>query len=172
MTDLAISGFTQPERARERVVRGNDYLFEGREGQVTLRQLSARCRRLAIYHTMPDLSRPADIAETADIAAALHDEGTRLVMVSRAPYAKLEQYRRHFGWDLPAYSAAGNAFTTDFPATRHVAGTTGGELWDDDAPGLSFFRRARGSVLHLGSIAVPRLDFLGILGIPDRAISR
>jgi predicted dithiol-disulfide oxidoreductase (DUF899 family) len=155
MTELTV-----PELDRPRVVAGAKYLFEGPRGRVSLAELFGRHPRLAVHHPMADHSGPSDLVPTADIAAALHDPDLRLVLVSRAPYAMLEQYRRHLGWNVAAYSAAGTAFTDDFPATRHVPG----DSWDDS--GLSFFRLADGSVLHTGSVAVPRMDFLGLLDHP------
>ncbi|MET8853764.1 DUF899 family protein [Amycolatopsis sp. NPDC004625] len=156
MTELTV-----PELDRPRVVAGTGYLFEGPRGRVSLAELFRGHRRLAVHHPMADHSGPADVVPAPEVTAALHDPGLRLVLVSRAPYAKLEQYRRHLGWDVAAYSAAGSAFTDDFPATRHVPGA--GDSWDDDESGLSFFRLVDGSVLHTGSVAVPRLDFLGLL---------
>ena len=160
MTELTV-----PELDRPRVVAGGQYLFEGPRGRVSLAGLFGGHPRLAVHHPMADHSGPADVLPAADLAAALDDPGLRLVLVSRAPYAKLEQYRRHLGWDVAAYSAAGTTFTEDFPATRHVPG----DSWDDES-GLSFFRLADDSLLHTGSVAVPRLDFLGLLsrtgGVP------
>ena len=61
------------------------------------------------------------------------------------------------------YSAVGAAFGADFPATRYLEGTGCEER--DDAPGVSFFVRHGRHVRHLGSIAVPYLDFLGLAGV-------
>jgi predicted dithiol-disulfide oxidoreductase (DUF899 family) len=160
MTELTV-----PELDRPRIVAGAKYLFEGPQGHVSLTGLFGRHERLAVHHPMADHSGPVDVVPVADIAAALHEPGLRLVLVSRAPYAKVEQYGRYLGWDVPAYSAAGTAFTDDFPATRHVPGT-GDESWDDES-GLSFFRLDGGCVLHVGSVLVPRLEFLGLLTDPD-----
>ncbi|MEV6878443.1 DUF899 family protein [Amycolatopsis sp. NPDC051128] len=162
MTKLSV-----PELDRPRTVAEAKYLFEGPEGRISLADLFDGRPRLAVHHTMPDRSGPFDVVPAAEIAAALHDPGLRLVLVSRAPYAKLEQYRRHFGQDLPTYSAAG-AFATGFPASRRLDEAAGGEFWNDDEAGLSFFERERGSVLHTGSVAVSHLDFLSLLGVPDR----
>ncbi|MBE8522959.1 DUF899 family protein [Amycolatopsis sp. H6(2020)] len=162
MTELTV-----PELDRPRPVAWVNYLFEGPQGRVSLVELFGGRPRLAVHHPMADHSGPADVVPTADIAATLQDPGLRLVLVSRAPYAKLEQYRRHLGWNVAAYSASGTAFTDDFPATRHVSGAAGGDTWEDDDSGLSFFRLADRSVLHTGSVAVPRLDFLSLLAGPD-----
>ncbi|MFF1611650.1 hypothetical protein ACFVYA_28020 [Amycolatopsis sp. NPDC058278] len=82
MTELTV-----PELDRPRVVAGSAYLFEGPRGPVSPSEL---------FDGKP---RPA-----------VHDPGVRLVLVSGAPYAKFERYRRHFGRGLPAHSAAGSAF--------------------------------------------------------------
>ncbi|WP_410623560.1 DUF899 family protein [Amycolatopsis sp. cmx-8-4] len=148
------------ELDRPRAVAGADYLFEGPRGLVSLGGLFGRHDTLAVHHPMADHSGPADVVPVADIATALHERGLQLVLVSHAPYAKVEQYLRHLGWGVPAYSAAGT-FTDDFPATRHVPGA-GGESWDDES-GLSFFRLTGGRVLHMGSVTVPHLGFLGLL---------
>jgi predicted dithiol-disulfide oxidoreductase (DUF899 family) len=158
MTELTV-----PELDRPRVVTGVEYLFDGPEGRVSLVELFGRHRRLAVHHTMSDHTGAADVVPTAEVAAALHEPDLRLVFVSRAPYAKVEQYRRYLGWDLAAYSAADAAFTTGFPASRHVAGAPAGDSWEHDESGLSFFRLDGGLVLHTGSVALSRLDFLGLL---------
>ncbi|WP_439382545.1 DUF899 family protein [Amycolatopsis lexingtonensis] len=158
-----MSELTVPELDRPRVVAGAEYLFEGSRGRVSLAELFGGHQRLAVHHPMADHSGPADLVPAADVAAALDDPGLRLVLVSRASYAKFAQYRRHLGWDVAVFSAAGTRFTDDFPATRHIPGAAGGDSWDDDESGLSFFRLSQGSVLHTGSVAVPRLDFVGLL---------
>src|SRR5690606_9731270 len=38
-------------------------------------------------------------------------------LVSRAPFAKLDAYRRRMGWNLPWYSSHGTTFNHDFGAT-------------------------------------------------------
>ncbi|WP_410589879.1 DUF899 family protein [Amycolatopsis sp. lyj-23] len=159
---------TVPELERPRVVAGFTYLFEGPRGRVSLSELFEGRPLLAVHHAMPDHSGPDDVVPVADVAAALHDPGLRLVLVSRAPYAKLERYRRHFGRSLPTYSAAGSAFAEDFPASRRLPGTAGGDSWEFAEAGLSFFRQQPGSVVHTGSVALTRLDFLRLLGVPDR----
>ncbi|WIY02281.1 DUF899 family protein [Amycolatopsis mongoliensis] len=158
---------TVPELDRPRGVTAAKYLFEGPQGRISLADLFDGRPRLAVHHAMADHSGPFDVVPVADIAAALHDPDLRLVLVSRAPYAKLERYRRHFGRDLRTYSA-GRAFTADFPAARRLSEAAGAEFFDDDEAGLSFFGQDRGSVLHTGSVALSRLDFLGLLGVPDR----
>jgi predicted dithiol-disulfide oxidoreductase (DUF899 family) len=159
---------TVPALDHSHVVAAADYLFGGPWGRVSLAELFDGKPRLAVHHTMPDHSGPAGTVTTAEIAAALSTPDLRLVLVSRAPYAKLERYRRHLGRDLPTYSAAGSAFAADFPASRRLPGTAGGDFWEVDEAGLSFFHLEHSSVVHTGSVALSRLDFLSLLGVPDR----
>ncbi len=45
-----------------------------------------------------------------------HD--TTFALVSRAPFAKLEAYRKERGWDVPWYSSFGTDFNYDFHVTN------------------------------------------------------
>lgn len=166
MNQLTLPDLTPPRTTKlpkPRTVRAPMYRFDGAEGRVDLTGLFHGHRRLAVHHTMPDRSGPGAAAAASEISALLNATGTKLVIVSFAPYAKLVEYGRHFGFDLPAYSVTGTGFGADFPATRHLDGTGSEEC--DDAPGVSFFARDGHSVQHLGSIAVPYLDFLGLAGV-------
>src|SRR3569833_3290327 len=118
----AMTTLIVPELDRPRTVTAAKYPFEGPQGRISLADLFDGHRRLAVHHTLPGHDGPFADVPDADIAAALHDPDLRLVLVSRAPYAKLERYRRHFGRDLPTYSA-GRAFTADFPVSRRLPET-------------------------------------------------
>lgn len=164
MTQLVLPDLTRtgPKPPRPRAVPVSAYEFVGPAGRVTLAGLFAGHHRLAVHHRMPDLGLPGAAVPADEIADALRVTGTRLVVVSYTPYVKLAQYGRHFGRDLPAYSAVGNGFGADFPATGYLAGT--GRDEQADTPGLSFFRRDGRFVRHLASIAVPYLDFARLAG--------
>ncbi|KDN18855.1 DUF899 family protein [Amycolatopsis rifamycinica] len=159
MTELMLPDLGGPMLSRPRAVPAAEYRFVGRTGPATLAALFGRHRRLAVHHPAVDRSRPGATVHTPELSAALHTAGTRVVLVSHAPYAKFAQYGRHFGWNLPGYSAVDTGFAEDFPATRYLEGA------GDDAPGLSFFALDRRIVLHLGTIAVPYLDFLELAGV-------
>jgi predicted dithiol-disulfide oxidoreductase (DUF899 family) len=162
---------TLSELVRRRTVPRTAYLFDGTEGRRSLPDLFEGHRRLAVFHTMPDHCLPGDDEAPLELVSGLAQGDMRLVLASRAPYAKLAQYRRHLGWDLPCYSAAGT-FTDDFAATWRVADTPPAPL-GADVPGLSFFSLERNTVEHTGSLAVPGLDFLvRTWGLPRRAAVR
>jgi len=114
--------------------------FEGREGRLTLVELFAGHRRLAIHHTVPERALPWPRTAPSREPAALRDPGTRLVLVSRAPYSMLEQYRQFLGGELPCYSAPDGVFGDTDP----------GEPWEQ-VPVLSLFHREGTTVVHVGT---------------------
>ena len=180
MTELAPLELIEPKpprpRPRPRAVPATAYEFVGPAGRVTLNGLFGGRRRLAVHHTMPCRTHRGAGLPAERVAAGLHTAGTRLVLVSHAPYAKVEQYGRHFGWGLPGYSAVGAGFGADFPATLHLEGACcderAGRDERDETPGLSFFALDGEVVRHLGSIAVPYLDFLELADVTgDRRLS-
>ena len=98
-----------------------DYRFEGPDGPVPLSGLFAGLGQLIVYHFMffpdadagcPHCSLRAD--GFAGIAAHLEHRDTRLVAVSRAPYAKLTAYKARMGWPFAWYSSGGSDFNRDF----------------------------------------------------------
>ncbi|MFJ7219533.1 DUF899 family protein [Amycolatopsis sp. NPDC098790] len=165
MTELVLPDVVRSGVSRPREVRTSAYWFTGPEGRVSLGELFGDRRRLVVQHAMPDRSPGEAVADREEIAAALRAGGTRLVLVSAAPYEKLAQYGRHLGWDLPVYSAAGTAFAADFPAQRRLAGLAPEPRGEE--PGLTFFERRGRFVHHLDSIVLPYLDFLVLAGVAD-----
>ena len=97
-------------------------------------------RRLAIHHTVPERALPWPRTAPSREPAALRDPGTRLVLVSRAPYSMLEQYRQFLGGELPCYSAPDGVFGDTDP----------GEPWEQ-VPVLSLFHRQGTTVVHVGT---------------------
>ena len=147
-----------------------DYRFDGPDGPVSLLELFDGREQLVMHHFMfaPDW----DVACASCSSAAdqignprqLRARNTNLVAVSRAPFEKIDAYRRRMGWTFPWYSSFGSSFNYDFHATLDnrvapvllhfrdeaelaTAGTpwTGGP-WSEDMngtemPGLSAFLR-------------------------------
>jgi predicted dithiol-disulfide oxidoreductase (DUF899 family) len=102
-----------------------EYQFEGPAGQVTLAGLFGDGRQLIVQHVMfgPDWDAAcpgctSGIDETADgVLAHLRSRDTAFVLVSRAPFDKLEKYQTMKGWTVPWYSSYGSDFNYDFQAT-------------------------------------------------------
>ncbi|HMJ32540.1 MAG TPA: DUF899 domain-containing protein [Baekduia sp.] len=102
-----------------------DYAFEGPEGKVGLLDLFAGRRQLIVSHFMfdprwedgcPSCSAGAD-EWSPGLQAHLDARDTRLVYVSRAPLAKIEDYKARRGWTFPWYSSHGSDFNYDFGVT-------------------------------------------------------
>ena len=74
--------------------------------------------------------------------AHLHARDTSLVLVSLAPLANLESYKRRMGWTIPWFSSAGTDFNEDFGLTSA----------EGETPfGLSVFLRVDDSAFTLTS---------------------
>jgi predicted dithiol-disulfide oxidoreductase (DUF899 family) len=174
-------------RARERLAeerRGlpwvkvdKTYVFDGPDGKVTLADLFKGRPQLVVQHVMfaPDwdvacksCSFWADGFERMVPHLAARD--TTMVAISRAPFAKLEPFRKRMGWTFDWVSSAGNDFNYDYAvsftpeqqksgAPVYNYGTTpfGGE----EAPGISvFYRDDAGNIFHTYSTYSRGLDMM------------
>ncbi len=156
-----------------------DYTFEGSDGQVGLLGLFDGRRQLMVSHFMfnPewDDGCPSCSAGADERASALYEHlkvrDTSLVYVSRAPLAKIENYKRRKGWTFPWYSSYGSDFNYDFHVTMDESVTpmiynyrTKAEHEDAgtgyyfegpqpiEEPGLSCFLRDGDRVFHTYSV--------------------
>lgn len=102
-----------------------EYSFEGPEGKVGLLDLFGGRRQLMLSHFMfnpewddgcPSCSAGAD-ERTPAFSEHLNVRDTTLVYVSRAPLAKIENYKHRKGWRFPWYSSFGSDFNYDFHVT-------------------------------------------------------
>jgi predicted dithiol-disulfide oxidoreductase (DUF899 family) len=97
------------------------YRFETDEGSATLADLFRGRSQLLVYHFMfgpdytagcPACSAIADGFNGFAVHLANHD--VMLWAVSRAPLAKLQEYKRRMGWTFPWASSFGGEFNPDF----------------------------------------------------------
>ena len=104
-----------------------DYVFEGPAGTASLVDLFEGRHQLLLCHFMfnpeweegcPSCSFTIDNVGRLE---HLHAEDTTLVLVSRAPLAKIEKFRARMGWAIPWYSSAGSGFNYDFHVTNESA---------------------------------------------------
>jgi predicted dithiol-disulfide oxidoreductase (DUF899 family) len=100
------------------------YRFETDEGTVSLGDLFRGRTQLLVYHFMfgpeytagcPSCSAIADGFNGSVVHLANHD--VMLWAVSRAPFPKLQAYKRRLGWSFPWASSFGSDFNYDFHAT-------------------------------------------------------
>ena len=122
-----------------------DYVFQGPDSKVRLVDLFDGRRQLLLYHFMFGPNQTAGcggcsmfVDQVAHLAH-LHARNTSFVLVSRAPIAVLEAYRKRMGWEIPWVSSHGTSFNPDFgrgPETPQPDQHQDGEMF-----GLSAFIR-------------------------------
>jgi predicted dithiol-disulfide oxidoreductase (DUF899 family) len=106
----------------ERVTK--DYVFDGADGRQSLADLFAGRNQLVIYHFMfhpddkagcPHCTLRAD--GFGGIIPHLAQRDVTMVVVSRAPYAKLAEYQRRMGWTFTWVSSGESDFNADYQAS-------------------------------------------------------
>jgi predicted dithiol-disulfide oxidoreductase (DUF899 family) len=163
-----------------------DYVFEGPAGKASLLELFDGRRQLIIRHFMFDPEWddgcPSCTAASDEISDGLLDHlavrDTTFAAVSRAPLAKIEQYKGRRGWRFPWYSSYGSDFNYDFHVTLDstVAPVefnfrSAEELeqvglgWllegSSEQPGHSMFLRVGDEVFHTYSMFARGAEMLG-----------
>lgn len=134
-----------------------DYVFEGSNGKASLLDLFEGRRQLIIYHFMfdPDWDEGCDgcsmMVDNMGHPAHLHARETSRVLVSRAPLAKIEPFKKRMGWTVPWFSSFGSDFNQNFGVT-----TDEGETF-----GLSVFLRDRDNVYHAYFTSGRGAEYLG-----------
>lgn len=148
------------------------YRFTGPGGEVGLLDLFEGRRQLLVSHFMfdpdwddgcPSCSAGAD-EMSPGLQRHLHARDTTLAYVSRAPFEKLDDYRRRKGWDIAWYSSHGSDFNYDFhvtldeavapaeynyrPLAAYAAVDPSWQGWSGEQPGLSCFLRVEDRVFH------------------------
>jgi predicted dithiol-disulfide oxidoreductase (DUF899 family) len=166
------------ERRRLPMVRiEKEYVFEGPGGEASLLDLFDGRRQLIVGHFMfdpswdegcPSCSAGADEISNG-LLKHLHTRNTTFVYVSRAPLAKIEEYRASKGWTFPWYSSYGSDFNYDFhvtldesvvPVEYNYRTSVEGEQ-PFEAPGRSCFLREGDSVFHTYSVYARGLETVG-----------
>src|SRR2546429_246244 len=98
-----------------------EYRFETDEGKASLADLFKGRSQLLIYHFMfgpdytagcPSCSAIADGYNGVAVHLANHD--VMFWTISRAPLAKLQEYKQRMGWTFPWASSFGSDFNFDF----------------------------------------------------------
>jgi predicted dithiol-disulfide oxidoreductase (DUF899 family) len=140
------------ERRRlPRVRIAKDYVFDGPNGKARLIDLFEGRRQLILYHFMfgPNQDKGCDgcsmFIDQVGHLAHLHARDTSFAIVSRAPFAKIEPFRKRMGWTIPWFSS----FESDFNADLGVGPKQpeAGKYQDGESFGLSVFLR-EGEEVH------------------------
>jgi len=132
-----------------------EYVFDAPEGKVTFADLFDGRSQLIIYHFMfhpdwkegcPSCSFLVDHIDDAVPHLAARD--ATLTMVSRAPLAKIEAFKKRMGWRFKWVSSFGSDFNFDYHVSFAPEQEAGGkvdynytiqEFPSDEGPGLSVF---------------------------------
>ncbi len=146
------------ERRRLPMVKiDKEYSFEGPDGQVSLLDLFEGRRQLIIYHFMFDPSWDDGCPGCTNLVnnlpsrlTGLHASETSLVLVSRAPFSKLESYKSRMNWTVPWFSSFGSDFNYDFGVTDEQG----------EKQGLSVFLREGERIFHTYSTGERGVDIL------------
>lgn len=150
------------------------YEFDTEQGRRSLAELFGDKSQLFVQHFMfgpdwdegcPSCSFWADSFEGT--VAHLAARNVAFVAVSRAPLAKLLEYRTRMGWSFPWVSSADSSFNFDFGVSfsTEQQATTGVYNYRDvdqpgeELPGFSFFaRNEQEEVFHTYSTYARGLD--------------
>jgi predicted dithiol-disulfide oxidoreductase (DUF899 family) len=141
------------------------YRFEGPHGTETLADLFRGRSQLIVYHFMfgpeweegcPSCSLLCDHIDGTLVH--LDHRDVTLTAVSRAPFAKIEAFKKRMGWRFPWVSSHGSDFNFDFHVSATVEQIRAGQVHYnyqtsdfgmDELPGISvFYKSAGGRIYH------------------------
>lgn len=158
------------ERRRLPMVRiEKEYAFDGPSGKLRLLDLFEDRAQLIVYHFMFDPAWEKGCPGCTGFVDALGDlsmlaeRNTTFALISRAPLAKLEAYKKQHGWSWPWYSSFESDFNYDFHVTfdekvrpveynfrskAEIIARGSPDHFDGEAHGLSVFFRLNDEVYH------------------------
>jgi predicted dithiol-disulfide oxidoreductase (DUF899 family) len=164
-------------RALPMVEVKKNYLFDGPDGKETLNDLFAGRSQLVTYHFMlgpgweegcPSCSFLADHFDGANWHLPQRD--VTLVVVSRAPLAEINSYKKRMGWRFKWVSSYESDFNYDYGVSFTKAQEEKNEVYynyakrefqAEELPGLSvFYRNETDDVFHTYSTYGRGLDLL------------
>jgi predicted dithiol-disulfide oxidoreductase (DUF899 family) len=153
------------------------YVFDGPRGKETLADLFGGRSQLIVYHFMlgpawvegcPSCSFISDHIDGSVVHLAARD--VRLAVVSRAPLAQIEGFKKRMGWRFHWVSSNGSDFNYDYHVSMTKEETEKGEVYynysmqkfpSEERPGTSvFYKDEAGSIFHTYSSYARGLDIL------------
>ena len=153
------------------------YVFDGPKGKETLADLFGGRSQLIVYHFMfgPDWKEGCPscsfISDHIDGSVAhLAARDVRLVVVSRAPLAQIEAFKKRMGWRFHWVSSNATDFNYDYQVSTTKEELAKDEVYynytmqkfpSDERPGTSvFYKDAAGNIFHTYSSYGRGLDIL------------
>jgi predicted dithiol-disulfide oxidoreductase (DUF899 family) len=164
-----------------------NYIFDGPSGKQSLAELFAGRSQLIVYHFMfgpgwkegcPSCSLLADHFDGPTIHLANRD--VTLAVVSRAPLAEIEAFKKRMGWRFQWVSSFGSDFNRDYHVSFTKEEMAAGKVYynydviefpSEEAPGASVFHKdGAGNIFHTYSSYARGLDILlGVYNLLDLA---
>jgi predicted dithiol-disulfide oxidoreductase (DUF899 family) len=168
---------SQQRRDLPWVAVDKEYVFDGPNGKETLSELFDGRSQLIVYHFMYDPNWDAGCPSCSfwadnfnNIIVHLNQRDVTMIAVSRAPFNKIDAYKKRLGWDFKWVSS----FDTDFNHDYYVSFTSG-ELEKKEGfynftiqdptvselPGVSvFYKDPLGKIFHTYSAYSRGIDIL------------
>src|SRR6202050_5578971 len=152
------------------------YVFDGPQGKVTLGDLFDGRSQLVIYHFMlgpgwtegcPSCSYISDHFDGMAIHLANRD--VTLVVVSHAPIAEIEAFKKRMGWRFRWVSSFGSDFNYDYQVSASPEAANKDKVYynyemtespSQERPGLSVFSKDAEGIFHTYSTYARGLDIL------------
>lgn len=164
-------------RELPRVRVETDYVFDGVDGEVSLRELFGDRDQLIVYHFMYGPSWEAGCPSCSYLAdhfdgmlAHLGQRDTSFVAISKANIGQIESYKARMGWHFPWVSSLANEFNRDYEVSFTPDEMANGVRYNyrdgvefpmDEAPGASVFcKDTQGDIFHTYSTYARGLDHL------------
>ena len=168
---------SQQRRDLPWVAVDKEYVFDGPNGKQNLSDLFDGRSQLIVYHFMygpnwdagcPSCSFWAD--NFNEIVVHLNQRDVTMIAVSRAPYSKIDAYKKRLGWDFNWVSS----FDTDFNRDYYVSFTeeelekkegfynfTIQDPSVSELPGVSvFYKDSSGKIFHTYSAYARGIDIM------------
>ncbi len=154
-----------------------EYVFEGPNGKETLADLFGGKSQLIVYHFMfgpgwqegcPSCSFMSDHIDASLVHLAARD--VNLVVISRAPLAQIEAFKKRMGWRFKWVSSHGTDFNYDYHVSFTKEELAKGKMYynygmqqfpSEEGPGTSVFCKDQaGKIFHTYSSYARGLDML------------
>ncbi len=152
------------------------YVFDGPEGQETLADLFAGRSQLAVYHFMFDPKSAAGCPHCSfwsdhfdGMGVHLNQRDVTLVVISRAPLAKIAEFKQRMGWRFKWVSSNRTDFNYDYHVSFTPEQVRDGGFYNyapearvgSEREGFSaFFKDADGALYHTYSTYARGIDLL------------
>ena len=153
------------------------YVFDGPRGPETLADLFDGRSQLIVQHFMFDPSWDEGCPSCSfwmdnfnGIVVHLNHRDVTMVLVSKAPFAKLQAYKARMGWDIKWVSSLNTEFNRDYHVSFTEDERNAGRAYYNyamggfpapEAPGISvFYKDPGGAVFHTYSCYARGLDMM------------